>query len=324
VKVITLRDRDEWLHERRKHIGASDAPVILGHGYASQSPFTVFQSKMGHDLAPTEAEAKRFERGHICEKFALQLFTLETGIEVETEDNVICVSDEDPWMAASRDGVVVGSGAPVEAKMVSSWMRREWLEGGKEVIPLNHHIQLQHQMFVTEKDHGWLVGVADGTPMIREVPRNDRFIAAMREKLRRFWDCVLEGREPEIDSSAATKRMIKALYPDDLGGVAPLPADVACFGQAREELLAMKKEIGEAIDFCENRLLAAIGDSTYGYGPDGRIVYSWKKEYHAASVRKASSRRVLRICKRGLPPTLAPPIFEPNTKRPKFTFSPRN
>lgn len=65
-------DRPEWLALRKTGIGGSDARVLMGHGYADESEFSVLQSKL-YDL-PERPDNIRFRRGNHAEVFIAQEF----------------------------------------------------------------------------------------------------------------------------------------------------------------------------------------------------------------------------------------------------------
>jgi predicted phage-related endonuclease len=115
---------------------------------------------------------------------------------------------------------------------------------------LKFAIQCQHQLAATGLEHAFIQGLIGRVPVIKHVPRNERFIDAMLGKLAEFWDYVERGELPPIDASAATGRILAKLWPEDSGATVVLPPESAEWDAA---LVKAKEDIKEA----EARKLAA-------------------------------------------------------------------
>lgn len=298
MKTIECSTREAWLTARREFIGASESPAILGCGYAGQTPLTVYASKV---CEPTdEPTDDRFVFGTLLEPALREIFRYKTGKSVVySSPFTILRSEEISWLSASLDGVTESDGelVPVELKNVDYFQRDEWDDGGS---PLKYQVQVQHQLAVTGVSHGYLMGLIGGNdPQIRRIERNDRFIAAMIDRLGDFWKCVQSRTPPHIDGSAASADAIKRLYPRDCGAVVDLPGDIVEWCKKMAEAKEQSR-VAEAIwSEAENRIKAAIGEASYGRLPDGSG-FSWKAQTAKYEAKPACEKtfRVLRSVKK--------------------------
>ena len=101
-KVIKPATHSEWLAERTKGIGASDAGKVIGvSNYGT--PYTLWRAKVGLD-APVE-ETWFMTRGHIYEPYIAQLFQQETGLQVikASAGDWLAVDKKKSWLRVSPD-----------------------------------------------------------------------------------------------------------------------------------------------------------------------------------------------------------------------------
>lgn len=215
-ELVRFDDRSQWLDGRACSIGSSDAPTLLGYGYAGTSKCALWAEKC-HGVKPEIAESllKRFAKGKAAESYVAKLCEIDYGWNVQFDpDNSYRRSLEVPYMTASLDGWMVldGEHVAIEFKNISSWVAsKEWdIRSGK--APLKYTIQLQHQLAVTGWKRGFLVALVGYDTFPIEVRRHDDLIDVMRAEYADFWRCVLEKRPPEVDDSDATHQALSKVY----------------------------------------------------------------------------------------------------------------
>jgi predicted phage-related endonuclease len=294
-----FRNRAAWLNSRRSCLGASDSPAIFGVGYLGQSPITVWDSKVNEPREEARwAESKRLKIGLLIQPALRAIFTEETGFTVTNPGDFTLVRHpEIPWLAASLDAEVEHPDfgiIPLELKNVSTFMRDEWDD---EDPPLKHQVQVQHQIAVMGTSHGYLMGLIGGNePVIKLVPRNERFIAVMLPKLEEFWGYVERRELPPVDSSQATAQLLARLYPESNGQTITLPEEAAEWDAELARAKADAKDAEERATKYANLIKASIGEATFGQLPGG-CSYSWKEQTRKEHFVQESTFRVLRRCK---------------------------
>lgn len=287
---------EEWLKARDFGIGASEVAAVLGAGYESQSPVTVWSRKTGKPQPELTAEQlKRFRLGHRMESVIAAGFEDETGlIAVDPGSFTIFRHPEIRWLFATLDRFTIHpefGPMPVELKAVNGRFRSEWEEGEP---PLKFQIQCQVQMFCTGASHCYLVALIGGDELVvRLLERNDKFVEAMLDKVSDFWGFVERDELPPVDQSNATKDALRWIFPADDGEEVALPAEFVEMDEKLVELKNQRKVIDAEITGIENQIKAAIGDASKGRLVTG-AAYSWKTQRRDEYVVKASEFRVLK------------------------------
>ncbi len=236
----------QWHDARRKGIGASEIAAVLGIS-PWESPFSLFWRKVnGWDFEPS-AEMEwgiRLERV-IAAKY--EDCHPETFLSYGHLEQAVAPS----WMLATPDFFVWSSEQPalpppvglLECKTAHS--ADEWGEAGTEQIPVYYRAQVLWQMAVT--DLSWCdVAVLIGGSDYREyrVRRDERDIAVMVEKGRRFMARLDSGDPPPIDEHHATLVTLRRLHPELLDDRATVDDRIAegYLRAARMRRLAEKTE----------------------------------------------------------------------------------
>lgn len=218
----------EWLEARRRYIGASDAPAILGLSQWS-TPTDVALEKRG--LATTE-ENDAMRRGHLLESVVAELYARQTGRMLSRCNSV--VHPEYSFIAASPDRII-DEETLLECKTHSARVRAKYGEPGTDQVSDYEFVQVQHQMACTGAssvevailfgdnealrlladmvDHGVAVDVAANIAggnmefCVYHIPRDDSFINEdLIPALEEFWEEYVLGEKIPEDIRTMTPR----------------------------------------------------------------------------------------------------------------------
>lgn len=290
-----------WLEERKTFIGASESPAILGVGYATESPWSVWARKVGIEQeAITDELLDCFEWGHAMQPVAISMFEKRTGLICRNlGEFTVQRHPYFPWMGATLDAVTTDEDglAVVEIKNVGEHNGDDWK--GDEP-PLRVSVQLQHQMAVYGVTHGYAVAAVGGAKLRwHRMERNEAFIAAMIPRLEQFWGLVKSQTPPEADASEACRQVLLKLHPADSGGVVELPDEADKWDRQLRRAKEHVKKCQQIIDLRENQIKDALGEATFGTLPSGGR-YSWKTQTRKAHTvtHDENTTRVLRRHKR--------------------------
>lgn len=280
TRVERYDNEQSWLDTRKTGIGASEVASIFGVGYKTQSPVTVWASKVGIDQPEIDEETRElFEIGHEMEPFIAGRFEKRTGFKANDPGRfTIFRHPEIEWLFSTLDRYVIHpehGPIPLELKHVNGRFRNEWKDSDNPALKFD--IQCQDQMEVTGTDYCYLAAWIGGdTLSVHLVKRNQRFIDAMIKELRKFWSYVERREMPPVDDSEATRAMLGLIFPKDTGDEISLPEN---FIELDRELVEVKEKIKTLEtrkDGIENKIKAAIGEATRGILPVGS--YSWKSQ----------------------------------------------
>jgi len=187
----------EWLELRKTHIGASDAPIILG-----QSPwktaYQLWEEKLGLRELPKSNAAMR--RGHELEPIARQAYNDYTGNAAEPE---VVFHPKHKWMMASLDGVSLDRSIVVEIKCPG---QKDHDTAGMGVIPTKYYPQLQHQLATIGLNLLHYFSYKDGNFHLVEVSRDEDFIGDMFQKEADFWNRLQNFESPDLSEKDYVQR----------------------------------------------------------------------------------------------------------------------
>ena len=179
----------EWLENRRKYIGASDAPVIMGVSPWS-TPYKLFEDKMG--ISSNEGSDFIKNKGHRLEIISRELFEKEFNIKVTPQ---VVYSKDKSFMMCSLDGLSDDKKLAVEIKYAGK-DKHEMARNGK--IPECYYPQLQHQLACTGLNSIWYCSY-NGDEIINVlVDRDEKYIEDMIEKEEKFWHGVQTFTPPPL------------------------------------------------------------------------------------------------------------------------------
>jgi len=264
AKVLTLdMSREDWLKERQKGIGGSDASAILGFN-PWKSPFELYIEKTSDKVQEIDNEAIHW--GNVLEDVVAEEFTRRTGIRVRRRNEIFRHKEHD-WMIANIDRDVVGERALLECKTTNAFNLDAWT--GDEIPPA-YMCQLQHYMAVLDYEKAYIAVLIGGQRFEwKEITRDDEFIELMIEHEKQFWEeHVLKEVPPEIDGSRSASELLNAMYPEDNGETIMLESDKAeMLIEAIESIKAEIKEKQALQKEYENKLKLMIGDAEKGVTP---------------------------------------------------------
>jgi len=184
VILPLAQNTNEWLSWRREGIGASDAPVIMGHSPWQQES-ELLLLKTGRK---TEAPANHaMQRGKRLEPLARLAYVNHTGIEVEP----MCVQSlAKTWMRASLDGLSPDGGHVVEIKCPGEKDHQTAVAG---MVPEKYYAQLQHILAITGLAQISYWSFRFDHTVLLKIQRDDGFISSLIEKESAFWARVCQN-----------------------------------------------------------------------------------------------------------------------------------
>lgn len=184
---MLVQGSEEWLELRKSHIGASDAPVIMGVS-PWKSIYQLWQEKVGFSIPRGCSPA--MQRGLNLEPLARETFTEMTGIYVEPS---VIFSFKNPWMMASLDGIDSTGKYIVEIKCAGE---SDHAAAIRKEIPSKYYPQLQHQLAVCELESMYYFSFDGFSGTCLVVHRNDKYIDDMIRREEKFWEHVRNFTPP--------------------------------------------------------------------------------------------------------------------------------
>lgn len=272
----------EWLMERLKGIGGSDAGIILGLN-KYRTPFELWLEKTGQ-VDPVQLDNEAIYWGNEMENVVAKEFEKRTGKKVR-RTNFMFSHHEYPYIRANVDRMVVGESAVLECKTASAFLAKEW---EADEIPDTYLVQVQHYLGVTGKKKGYIAVLIGGNRFVwKEIERDDELIKMIFDAEKYFWEYhVQQGNPPELDGSSATEKYLKEKYDRaEKNTQITLPSDYKELLEQYNKLKADEKLITTAKKEIENKIKATLEDAEIG--TVGDYIVSWKNQSRTSIDSKA-------------------------------------
>lgn len=277
--------REQWLEERRKGIGGSDAAAILGVS-PYKSAYSIWADKMGYGQ---DEDNEAMRQGRDLEQYVVRRYAEKSGHNV-VRMNAILVSREFPWMRANIDRRIIGQGEGflgLECKTSKDVFLNKFKNGE---YPIEYYAQCMHYMAVTGAERWYLAVVVYGTEVFTfEIKRDEEDIKRLIEAEEAFWKgYVATGVQPPTDGSKSTSEALKQVYPVGIASGLKTAADESRLEQLWRIKTDIKKLEGREKEL-ENAIKAEMGEAELLTG----IEYSasWKtqarKTFDSIALQKA-------------------------------------
>src|SRR4030081_489592 len=174
--------------DRRHFIGGSAARVIMGAAEAAL--LRLWREKRGEAGPEDLSDNLIVQLGTVTEDLNRSWYERNTGRRVTDIQRRIKHSAI-PWMAATLDGIVEGTGAVFEAKFMLPWSFSE--EGAAE----KYMAQLQHNMWVANAKTAALSVITGGGKWVEiTVSADSLYQHLLLTAEKKFWRCVEIGEPP--------------------------------------------------------------------------------------------------------------------------------
>lgn len=287
---------------RRNHIGASQAPAIIGVSPFAR-PIEVFEEFLGL-REPTE-ENEATELGHALEHGVAVVAARRLGLGEIVKGETL-EHPRMPWLVATPDylpGIEVKTVGMVSYQNAEA--RERWGEDGDpEGAPTHVTAQAQTQMLVMracdiEIDTMHVAAlIANRGVCVYPVAYDDEIARMIVSQLAKFWQRVQDREPPPVDASDAFAEYIKRRYPSSLPEKwqeGPLVDELA---ETLRRTEAAFDQAEAAYKLARNQAQMAIGDAEGLRGPWGKIPWTGvraKGEFTAAAVTAALTPKIGRL-----------------------------
>jgi predicted phage-related endonuclease len=207
--MLQAKSRTHSQPSRRKFIGGSDARIIMGQD--EKALIRLWQEKRG-ELGPEDLSTNLIvQLGLVTEDLNRQWYERNTGNAIKDVQSRV-KHPVLPWMAATLDGVVAGSGAVYEAKFMLPWSFSE------EFAAEKYMAQLQHNMWVTNARMAALSIITGGGKWVEiSIAADPLYQHLLLTAEKKFWRCVSFGDPPRLFGVDPPRPRIEAVRIVDMG-----------------------------------------------------------------------------------------------------------
>lgn len=217
------QNSDSWTQWRKKGIGSSDAPVIMGTS-PWKTPLQLWEEKLGL----TKGFQGNFatQRGHELEPKARAAFELEMGHDFPP---ILAEHMNFPFIRASLDGFCKELDAILEIKCPGK-DDHDLAKSGK--VPEKYWPQIQHQLLVTGASKCYYYSYDGESGVKVEVLPDTQYCEKLLKAEIEFWDLVENKIQPKLSDKDVT-----VIEDRELGLVAEL------YAKTDAEIKALEKKL---------------------------------------------------------------------------------
>jgi predicted phage-related endonuclease len=239
----------DW--NRRFFVGGSDARIIMGSDEAAL--IRLWREKRG------EADPQDLSSNLIVQLGAATEGLNRTWYERNTRQRITAVQrrvkhSAIPWMAATLDGIVEGTGAVFEAKFMLPWSFSE------EAAAEKYMAQLQHNMWVTHLRSAVLSVITGGGKWAEiTIPMDPLYLSVLVSAEKKFWRCVQSGEPPHLINAEPPRSRIEAVRIVDMSASNSWAEFAALFRNTRSPFLDHERAKSELKALMPEDAKEAIG-----------------------------------------------------------------
>lgn len=256
--------RFDWLQERQKGIGGSDAAVVLGLS-KWKTPFELFLEK-SDSVIPHEIQSDAAYFGSQLEDLVAKEFEKRSGKKVRRR-NEILRHPEHEFILGNVDRMIVGEKAILECKTTSAYNLKEW---ENDEIPETYIVQVQHYLGVLGPEYkkAYFAVLIGGNKFVwKEINRDEELIQLIFQKEIEFWNHhVLANIPPALDGSSAAEEYLKQKYEmAEKGKSVDFTSD---YKEKIDEYLQIKnsiKSLEEQMKEIENQIKQEMKEAEIGF-----------------------------------------------------------
>jgi putative phage-type endonuclease len=281
-------DRERWLRERARYVGASDVAALMGES-PWQSAYGLW-AQHAHGFEREHADDERMWWGLHLEPAIITGYAARSGRHAQADGRMWAL--DDVRLAATLDGLTGLDDTPppdrwpLEVKLVHPSAECQWSDG----VPQHYWWQLQAQCLVTGAPRATIAALVGGQRLIWEDVQADpsshrRIVAAVAE----HWRRVADDDPPPPDGGEATRQAQLARWRADDGVTVELPAELLDVTDSVARAKRTASDAERTASEGEALIREAMGPATVGVLPDGRV-WTWREQR-----RGEKSIRVLRL-----------------------------
>lgn len=274
----------EWLQFRKEHIGASDAPIIMGaakwktNDGRIKTPKLLWEEKLGLGSMHTDNNATRY--GKKMEEPARKAYEKMIGDLVHP---VVIKDTKMPHLMASLDGLNITEDRAVEIKNAN---REDHELAKKGQVPDKYYPQVQMQYLVSNVEKVDYFSFYKDEGVIVEVKKDAKYIAKMKSKLDEFWDYVSNLKTPPLTEDD---------YVEMDENWEAIARQVSELKEKRKELQEKEKEMENQLRDLSNGQNSIKGSYMYGYTMQrGLVDYSAIPELSGVDLDKYRKDPIVR------------------------------
>lgn len=267
-RLTSRENQEEWLRIRKHYLTGTDAGAVCGLN-PYKSSMQVYLDKISPEIETVDNEAMRL--GRDLEDYVASRFMEASGKKVRRV-NAMYVNDQNPFMLANVDRLVVGERAGLECKTSSPYSSDRWKDGG---MPEWYYLQCQHYIKTLEMEGWYLAVLILGKGFqYTYIKRDEELLQYLVSIEKDFWENRVMARVmPSPDGSKGADELIQKYF-GNRGGIIRLNGFDEQIAR-RNELAGLVKKMQTEQKAIEQELKLYLGKEQAQVGVSDHYRVTW-------------------------------------------------
>lgn len=204
-------DEAEWLEQRKKGIGGSEASMVLGIN-PWKSKLELWNEKVTQQANIDTTKQLMFKVGRTLEPIIAEEYAKETGRKLE--ERPLKIHPRYPFILGNIDREIINDQnrrGPGILEIKTKLARTNWHQ---DEIPIYYHVQIQH--YLELYDYSWgsfaILDLGVMRLSIIDIERDDELINRLLKEEIDFWNLVEKRIPPNVDGSIACQDFLREKY----------------------------------------------------------------------------------------------------------------
>lgn len=268
-----------WLAARRRGIGASEIPAIMGLD-RYKSGLDIWLEKRG--MAEGHTDSPQARVGRFAEPMIASMYAAQTGSLIS--EVAKAAHPELPILSASADRMVLDAQrTPLHLLEIKNrgGLPQGWGEEGTDLVPEAVAIQVHVQLACYAMERADVAALLGGNDFrVYTLHRDAAIEAAVLEFTRTWWQRhMVEGIEPPLEGPNVGDYLARKFRTHTDEVVRVLPSDmIALWLETLATAQATQKDAKAEYDRAANEVKNFLGDRYAVEGPAGRAIWTLSKD----------------------------------------------
>lgn len=268
-----MAEDEEFLIQRSKGIGGSDAAVVLGIS-PFKSRLQLWNEKVSKKIDQESGDALIFQIGKALEPIIANKYAKKTGRKLEIRP--LKVHPEYPFIIGNIDREIIGDEKGPGILEIKT--KGAWINWHSDDIPPYYMAQVQHYLSIYGYKWAGFAVLDLGTRKVThtDIERDDKQIAKIIDEEKKFWKLVETRVSPEVDNSKVCGEFLKEYYgqSEDITIDLIENKEATKWAMLLRDIRNQEKLLNIQEIECKNHLMSIVGCAEKALGNNYKI--SWK------------------------------------------------
>lgn len=271
-----MKNKQEWLRERKSYIGGSELASICGVSSFDKTALDVYLSKVNPDIVELTKDDPNYEAaywGTKQEKIIAERYAEERNVIIQTQPTLIW-HPKYPFIACNIDRWVGNKEYILECKTSHFYKMKQWGEQGTDQVPESYLIQCAYYASICDVPKVDIAVLIGGQNFrIYTYNRNKKLEEKLIKIACNFWHNHIEKRIPP---RCVSTRDTFNLFPQSNNKEITAKEDILAKLEELKIAKAEESRIADTIEKLKTDIQEFMKDYDVLIDSQGNVIATWK------------------------------------------------